>query len=158
MDSQDRIDRMWWALRIGLGSTAFLAGADKFTNLLTDWEKYLAPQARERLPVSGKRFMRVVGVIEMLVGLGILTKPTRISSYVASAWLTGIAANLVLNRDYDIAVRDLNMALGAAALGELTAMRRAPARSIVQEHHVSELLPDKPTKRVRTSSGWRRAA
>jgi len=53
-------------LRTSLGATAFLAGLDKFTNLLTDWEKYLAPQVERRLPVSGRTFMRAAGVIEML--------------------------------------------------------------------------------------------
>ena len=144
MASQDRLATM---LRIGLGSSAFLAGADKFTNLLTDWEKYLAPQARERLPVSGKTFMRIVGVIEMVVGAGILAGPTRLSSYVAAAWLTGIAGNLVLNGDYDIAVRDVNMALGAVALAELSASRDRSRRSIVQEHHVEELLPRREINR-----------
>ncbi len=157
MDNVDRINRISWALRIGLGASAFLAGADKFTNLLTDWEKYLAPQARERLPISGKNFMRLVGVIEMAVGAGILAGPTRLSSYVASGWLAGIAANLVLNGDYDIAVRDLNMAIGAAALGELSAIgaRRQP-RSIVQRHHVEELQPEAERTRKVTFSGTTR--
>ena len=64
--------------------------------------------------------MRMVGVIEMLVGVGILSGPTRLSSYAASAWLLSIAADLTLNKDYDIAVRDVNMALGAFALAKLS--------------------------------------
>ena len=116
MHREGHLDDVYWALRIGLGSTAFLAGLDKFTNLLTDWEKYLTPQFEEKLPVSGKTFMRGVGVIEMLVGLGILTQKPKFAGYAASAWLMGIAANLVLNGDYDVAVRDVNMALAAYAL------------------------------------------
>ncbi len=144
MASQDRLATM---LRIGLGSTAFLAGADKFTNLLADWERYLAPQARERLPITGKTFMRIVGVIEMAVGTGILAGPTRLSSYVAAGWLTAIAGNLALNGDYDIAVRDVNMALGAVALAQLSARQDRSGRSIVQEHHVEELLPRQEARR-----------
>ena len=123
MHENNRIASCFWALRLGLGATAFLAGADKFTNLLTDWEKYIAPEASEKLPISNKNFMRIVGVIEMLVGVGILSPKTEISSYAASAWLTCIAGNLMLNKDYDIAVRDLNMALGAFVLGQLTTIR-----------------------------------
>lgn len=158
MDSSDCINRITWALRIGLGATAFLAGADKFTNLLADWEKYLAPQARKRLPISGKNFMRLVGVIEMAVGAGILAGPTRLSSYVASGWLTAIAGNLVLNGDHDIAVRDLNMALGALALGELSALReRRQPRTIVQSHRVEEPLAEpRPTRKVTFSGTPRR--
>ncbi len=157
MGSHERVNRIWWALRIGLGSTAFLAGADKFTDLLADWDEYLAPQVAERLPVSRKQFMYGVGVIEMLVGLGILTKQTKLSSYVAAAWLTGIAGNLILNGNYDIAVRDLNMALGAAALGQLTSIReRQEPRSIVQEHHISELAPPQQQRKVTFSGTTRR--
>ena len=119
------LDDVYWALRIGLGSTAFLAGLDKFTNLLTHWEKYLAPQVREQLPVSEKTFMYGVGVIEMLVGLGVLTNQTKLASYAASAWLLGIAGNLVLNGDYDIAVRDVNMALAAFALARSEGSRQS---------------------------------
>ena len=125
MHREGHLDDVYWALRIGLGSTAFLAGLDKFTNLLTHWEKYLAPQVREQLPVSEKTFMYGVGVIEMLVGLGVLTNQTKLASYAASAWLLGIAGNLVLNGDYDIAVRDVNMALAAFALARSEGSRQS---------------------------------
>jgi uncharacterized membrane protein YphA (DoxX/SURF4 family) len=124
MHREGHLDDVYWALRIGLGSTAFLAGLDKFTNLLTHWDKYLAPQVRERLPVSGKKFMYGVGVIEMLVGVGILTNKPRLAGYTASAWLLGIAADLILNGDYDIAVRDVNMAVAAYALARSEGSRR----------------------------------
>ena len=58
---------------VGLGAAAFLAGLDKFFNLLTQWEMYLSPLAERLLPMSGTTFMHVVGVIEMIVGLMILT-------------------------------------------------------------------------------------
>jgi uncharacterized membrane protein YphA (DoxX/SURF4 family) len=127
MHREGHLDDVYWALRVGLGSTAFLAGLDKFTNLLTHWEKYLAPQVREKLPVSGKQFMYGVGVIEMLVGLGILTSKPRPAGYIASAWLLGIAGNLALNGDYDIAVRDVNMALAAYALARSEGSRQEHA-------------------------------
>ena len=123
MFPERKIDSAFWALRLGLGATAFLAGADKFTNLLVDWEKYLAPEASEKIPVSNKNYMRVVGVIEMLVGIGILSRRTRLASYTAGLWLLGIAGNLWLNQDYDIAVRDINMAIGAFALAKLSEVR-----------------------------------
>src|SRR5262249_55942767 len=65
------------ALRIGLGLAAFLAGLDKFVGLLADWPGYLAPVVAGMLPVSPEVFMRAVGVIEMIVGLAILTRWTR---------------------------------------------------------------------------------
>jgi uncharacterized membrane protein YphA (DoxX/SURF4 family) len=120
MEHNEKLEQAFWTLRLGLGATAFLAGADKFTNLLTNWEKYLAPEAKRKLPISGKNFMRAAGIIEMLVGVGILSRRSKISSYAASAWLLSIALNLWLNEDYDIAVRDVNMALGAFALARLS--------------------------------------
>ena len=91
----DRLDSAWWALRVGLGAAAFLAGLDKFFNLLTNWEIYLSPLAVRLLPVSGTTFMHIVGVIEMIVGLMILTRWTRLGSYVAMLWLALIAVNLI---------------------------------------------------------------
>src|SRR5512142_144412 len=106
-----RLESAFWALRFALGGTAFAAGLDKFTNLLTDWDKYLSPAVAGSLPVSARNFMRAVGIIEMAVGAGILSGRTRLGGYVAGAWLAGIAANLVIEQDwYDIAARDVNMA------------------------------------------------
>lgn len=52
--------------------------------------------------------MHIVGVIEMIAGLAILTKWTRRGSYVAAAWLLAIAINLVSAGMFlDVAVRDL---------------------------------------------------
>ena len=88
-----RLDEAWWVLRIGLGVGPFLAGLDKYFNLLTNWTAYISPLALKILPFSGRPFMHIVGVIEMIVGLAILTKWTRLGSYVASAWLLAIALN-----------------------------------------------------------------
>ena len=40
------------ALRIAIGLMATLAGLDKFFNLLTNWDAYLAPIAQQLLPFS----------------------------------------------------------------------------------------------------------
>jgi len=136
MAENSKVERAFWALRLTLGVSAFLAGADKFTNLLTDWRKYISPKARKRLPVSGGTFMRMAGVIEMLVGVGILSPRHRLSSYAASAWLLAIAGDLIMNDDYDIAVRDVNMAVAAFALGQLSAAheRRVKEQETLDYH------------------------
>ena len=124
MNTDKRLDSVWWALRIGLGLGPFLAGLDKFFNLLTNWGMYLSPTAEQLLPVSGPTFMRIVGVIEMVVGLAILTRWTRIGAYVAMAWLVAIAINLVsTGMFFDLAGRDLEIAIGAYALARLTEVR-----------------------------------
>ena len=77
-----RLDSAWWALRIGLGLGPFLAGLDKFFNLLANWEMYLSPLALKVVPVSAGTFMRGVGIVEMIVGLAVLTRWTRVGAYV----------------------------------------------------------------------------
>jgi uncharacterized membrane protein YphA (DoxX/SURF4 family) len=121
-----RLDSAWWALRLGLGLGPFLAGLDKFFNLLANWEMYLNPLALKVVPVSASAFMRTVGVVEMIVGLAILTRWTRLGAYVAMVWLVAIALNLVTTgMFFDLAVRDLEIAIGAYTLARLTEVREA---------------------------------
>src|SRR5947209_12188854 len=96
-----------------------VAGADKFTHWLVNWDQYLAPAIARMLPVSGHAFMLLVGVIEMLAGVLVAFAP-RIGSYVVAAWLAGIIVNLLLIPGYfDVALRDFGLALGALALARL---------------------------------------
>src|SRR5262249_61968081 len=104
------------ALKVAFGVVPFLAGLDKFFNLLADWPRYLSPAAEAILPVSGQTFMHFAGVVEMAVGLAILTRWTVIASYVAAAWLVAIAVNLVAaGRVLAVGARGLVMAAAAAA-------------------------------------------
>src|SRR4030095_10435201 len=90
----------WWALRAALGATAFLAGLDKFFNLLADWPSYLSPIAAPLLPFSAAGCMHVVGVIERAFGVTILVGFTQLGGYVAAVWLRCIAVNLVTTGHY----------------------------------------------------------
>jgi hypothetical protein len=131
-----RLDQAWWALRIGLGVGPFLAGLDKYFNLLTNWTGYISPLAVKILPFSGQTFMHIVGIIEMIVGLAILTKWTRLGAYVASVWLVLIAINLVsTGMFFDVAVRDVEMALTAFVLARITEVRTAALQSVVPQEH-----------------------
>ena len=130
MTLDKKLNSAWWALRIGLGLGPFLAGLDKFFNLLADWKMYLSPMATRLLPVSDVVFMHTIGVVEMIVGLAILTRWTRIGSYVAMAWLIAIALNLAsTGMFFDLAVRDLEIALGAYTLARITEARTAESRT-----------------------------
>ena len=109
------------ALKVAFGVVPFLAGLDKFFNLLADWPRYLSPAAEAMLPVTAQTFMHFAGVVEMVVGLAILTRWTVLGSYVAAAWLVAIAANLVASGTFlDVAARDLVMATAAYTLARLT--------------------------------------
>lgn len=120
------LESAWWMLRLGFGAAPALAGLDKIfrTNLLADWPAYISPLATAVLPISGETFMQVIGVVELAVGLMVLTMATRVGAYIASAWLVAIALNLVTTGHYfDVAVRDLLMAVAAYTLARLTEVR-----------------------------------
>jgi uncharacterized membrane protein YphA (DoxX/SURF4 family) len=106
------------------GLVPLLAGVDKFFNLLADWPSYLSPTAVAVLPVQPETFMYAVGIVEIGVGVMVLTRWTRIGAWAATAWLVLIAINLVLARHFDIAVRDLAMAVGAYTLARLAEARQ----------------------------------
>jgi uncharacterized membrane protein YphA (DoxX/SURF4 family) len=127
-----RINSAFWTLRIAFGLTAFLAGLDKFFNLLTNWEKYASPLVLDIVPLSAGTLMRAAGVIEIIVGLAVLAGITRLGGYVVAAWLTLIALSLVTGGQYlDVAVRDLVMACGAFTLARLSEVREeSPAFSL----------------------------
>jgi len=139
----NRLNTPWIALRIGIGLTATLAGIDKFFSVLAHWDSYVSPLAARLLPVSTGTFMGVVGVIEFVVGVTILAGWTRLGAYVASAWLLGVAANLVAAGFYDVAVRDVVMSLAAFTLARLAEVRgEAPVHgfnSVIErpERHVT---------------------
>ncbi|MFI5131462.1 MAG: hypothetical protein ACHQFX_15780 [Chitinophagales bacterium] len=107
-------------LKYTYGLVPIVAGADKFTNLLTNWEGYLSPTVVNMLPFSASTFMSIVGVIEIIAGLLVLIRP-RIGGYVVMAWLAAIALQLIIGQQfYDVAVRDLVMAIGAFSLARLS--------------------------------------
>lgn len=134
-----RLNSIYWTLRIAFGLTAFLAGLDKFLNLLTNWEQYVSPLVLDVVPLSATTLMQVAGVIEMIAGVVVLAGLTRLGGYVVAAWLTLIALSLLsTGQFFDVAVRDLVMALGAfslARISEIRATYAVPAASRVDAAH-----------------------
>ena len=109
-------------LHFGFTVAPIIAGLDKFLHLLTNWDQYLAPTVDRMLGGHGHEFMLLVGVIEVVAGVGVFLKP-KIFAYVVSAWLLGIILNLLMIPGYfDVALRDLGLSLGALALGRLSAV------------------------------------
>ena len=97
-----------------------VAGLDKFLNLLVNWEQYLPPFVNKLVGGHGHEMMLVVGIIEIIAGLGVFFKP-KIFAYVVSAWLLLIVVNLLMIPGYfDVALRDFGLALGALALARLS--------------------------------------
>jgi hypothetical protein len=122
--------RAYQILYIGFIVAPFLAGLDKFTNFLVNWEQYLAPAVEQLLPITGHTFMLLVGIVEMAAAVLVAVRP-RIGAYVVAAWLLGIIVNLLLIPGYfDVALRDFGLALAALALARLSEeFVEAPVRS-----------------------------
>lgn len=106
-------------LKYLFGLVPIVAGADKFTDLLTHWQSYLNPHLAAIVPPV--LFMRLVGVIEIVAGILVFVRP-RLGAFVVMAWLLAIALQLIAQGQYlDVAVRDIVLALGGAlTLARLT--------------------------------------
>lgn len=118
------------ALQVGFIAAPIIAGVDKFLEVLTEWTQYLWPGFSDLLGLSPEAFMGVVGGVEILAGVTVALKP-RFGGYLVAAWLVGIIVNLLLLGDYfDIALRDLGLAIGALSLARLaTARERSSLRT-----------------------------
>lgn len=115
-----RAEKVVSILRWTYGLVPIAAGADKFTHILTNWDKYLAPVVTDIVPVTPHTFMSIVGVIEIIAGIIVLARP-KPGSLIVGFWLLGIAINLILTGQYfDVAVRDIAMAIGAFCLFTLS--------------------------------------
>lgn len=111
-------------LKITFGIVPIVAGLDKFTNLLTNWNQYIHPSLLGMIPFSAHTFMIIVGIIEIVAGI-IVLKKTELGAYIVSAWLTLIALTLLLSGKFmDVAVRDLAMAISAFSLASISKLAK----------------------------------
>ena len=109
----------FFVLRSAFVIAPIVFGLDKFTNLLVQWDRYLAPTLSNPLPVSPHQAMYAVGVVEIAAGLLVALHP-RLGALVVAAWLGGIIVNLLLIPGYyDVALRDFGLLLAAIALQRL---------------------------------------
>lgn len=107
-------------LHFGFIVAPILAGLDKFTHLLVNWDQYLPGVVARVSPIPSHALMLIVGVIEIVAGIGVALKP-RIFAYVVAAWLALIIINLLLIPGYfDVALRDFGLLLAALALARLS--------------------------------------
>lgn len=116
------IKQLQTTLKLTFGIVPIVAGLDKFTNLLTHWVDYLGNNT-SMIPFDPLVFMKMVGIIEIIAGIIVLVRPL-IGAYIVMAWLICIALQLIIGGHYfDVAVRDLVMAIGAYTLAQLTKMQ-----------------------------------
>ncbi|MBC7400295.1 MAG: hypothetical protein H7289_10140 [Mucilaginibacter sp.] len=124
---EKKITQVQTLLKLTYGIIPIVAGADKFTNLLTDWAQYLHPALAGMLPFSTHVFMMIVGVIEIVAGVLVLVNPAK-AGYLVAAWLFLIALSLLASGKFiDVAVRDIVMAIGAYSLAQISAAIKKPS-------------------------------
>ena len=115
-------------LRVGFTVLPIVFGVDKFTNILVQWDHYLAPWVVGIVPTTAHQTMLIVGVIEIIAGLTVALKP-RYGSLLVAAWLGGIVINLFSYPGfYDIALRDFGLLLAALTLARLAFAYDSPWR------------------------------
>jgi hypothetical protein len=116
-------------LHVAFVVAPIVAGVDKFFHLLVNWDQYLPPVVNAMVGGHGHELMLAVGVVEIAAGLGVAFKP-KIFAYVVAAWLLLIIGNLLLIPGYfDVALRDLGLALAALAFARLSHGFDAPPRA-----------------------------
>ena len=112
-------DEAYFLLRTVFTVAPIVFGLDKFAQVLSDWDFYLAPWINDLVPGSAHDAMLLVGVVEVLAGVLVALRP-RIGGYVVALWLAGIIVDLITLGDYyDVALRDFGLLVGALALARL---------------------------------------
>jgi hypothetical protein len=125
----DQADRAFQLLRTVFTVAPIAFGLDKFANLLTDWEAYLAPWVNDLVPGTAHTAMLVVGVVEIAAGLAVALRP-QFGGLLVAAWLAGIIVNLLtMGEYYDVALRDFGLLVAALALALLATGRTGSRRT-----------------------------
>lgn len=107
-------------LKYAFGIVPIVAGLDKFTNLLTDWSQYMSIGITDMIPLDIGLFMGIVGIVEIIAGIIVLVRPF-IGGFIVASWLCLIALILIFTgTHFDVAVRDLVMAIAAFSLVKLS--------------------------------------
>jgi hypothetical protein len=116
-------DQAFLLLRTVFTIAPIAFGLDKFFNLLTNWEAYLAPWINHLVPGTAHTAMLLVGVVEIVAGIVVAVRP-QFGGYLVAAWLGGIIVNLITLGDYyDVALRDFGLLVSALALARLATSR-----------------------------------
>lgn len=123
--AKEKLSHTITLLRLTYGLLFIVAGIDKFFDIITRWGQYVNPKLLSYLSTDLKSFIAGVGIWEILLGFLILICCTRLGAYLAVLWLIAIAVNLVtMGHFYDIAVRDVVMAIGALVLARLINIKK----------------------------------
>jgi hypothetical protein len=107
------------------GLVPIVIGIDKFFFYIVDWNIYVSPLVAVYFPmVIASHFVHLVGVVEIVAGIIILSKYTRFGAYLVAAWIGLVVVDLLtIGGMYDIALRDVAILVGYAAFGYLVELK-----------------------------------
>lgn len=117
-------------LKYAFGASLILIGLDKVfhTDIITNWEAYVSPLALAVLPITAVTLVSLLGIAEIAVGSLFFTRYCKIAAYVAIVTLAAIVVNLFSLGLYDIALRDILLALAAYVFILLTEVTEKEVR------------------------------
>jgi uncharacterized membrane protein YphA (DoxX/SURF4 family) len=108
-------------LQVYFAVALILVGLDKFFYMLNNWSIYLSPFVLKMCNCQDRPLMGVVGLIEIIVGIGVAIWP-RVFSYLVCLFLILVIINLVMaGYYYDIVVHDVGLLVAAFSLAKLSA-------------------------------------
>jgi uncharacterized membrane protein YphA (DoxX/SURF4 family) len=122
MNQGAQLRQTWLLLKLTYGLYYLIIGTDKFFGFFTESQHRVSFLTLSLIPLSLNQLLYVVGLLEIIVGLLILSRWTRIGAYAGFALLVVIVANIVaMGKHYDIALHGTAIASGMLALARLTA-------------------------------------
>ncbi len=126
MNSEKIIVSSSGLLRYAYALVLILVGLDKVfqTNVIVNWEGYVGDFARSVVPLAPLTIVLIFGIVEIIVGVMLLTDWIKVASYLVIGALVVTIINLLSMGLYDIAVRDVLLVCGVVVLGWLMDARR----------------------------------
>ena len=118
---------LWTVLKYAYGIVPIVLGLDKFFFFIVDWNIYVSPLVAVYVPmIAVSHLLQIVGIVEVVAGIIVLSKWTRFGAYLVAAWVGVVIINLLtIGGFYDIIARDLVIVLGYCTLALLTEIKES---------------------------------
>lgn len=124
MIRRTKLDTTWLVLKYAYGFVLFVAGLDKFFGYLIEWRIYVGQFAIQILPIGVTNLLYLIGISQIIVGVLILSKFTRLGVYILMVGLAIMIINLLaVGGQMEIVLRDVLILTGAWALAQLTEIK-----------------------------------
>ena len=128
--NEQKFNTLWTVLKYFYGIVPIVIGLDKFFFYIVDWNIYVSPWVVMHVPkIIAAHIVPLVGVVEIVAGLIVLSTWMRFGAYLVAAWIGVVIVDLLtIGGMYDIILRDVAIAVGYITLGVLTELKET-ARS-----------------------------